>query len=118
MTVVLGSITNPAVSVVPRVYGTDLAVLSTVTFSGNYATGGDLTLTPLLESLFKLTGRGTVEWVQVGGVPGYLVTYNYETGGLQVFESAASGAAFKEFTAGAYAGAITGAKARLFALGR
>lgn len=113
MTVVLsGTISN--IPVVTRVYGSDLAIIAALTFSGTYKTGGDETLLPLLESIFKQQGRGTVEWVDVKGPVSHYAMYDFAAGKLK-FIVAATGV---ELAEAAYPAGITGASSRLLAIGR
>lgn len=118
MTVVLGPI-NPNGVVTTSVLGDKLCVLTNITFKGEYKTGGDSSLAPLLESLFKENGRGTIEWVEVQGSPGYMFMWNPETSKLQTIWSGKESAVLKELTEAEYPALIrTGSKPRLFALGR
>jgi uncharacterized protein YigE (DUF2233 family) len=117
MTVVLATIQSNE-PVEPKIFGDTQVIISGLTFSGTYKTGGDSSLLPLLESLWKQQGVGIIEWVQVSGIPGFVFIYNYATNKLQVYESGKEGEAFKELAEAEYPAAIREAgKARLFAMG-
>lgn len=102
--------------VVPHSDGDNWEIRGGLAFTANYPATGETSFKTEVEALLKQLGFGAIDFVVANGVPGYLVQYNYETGRLQVFEGAAG--VLKEFTAGAYAGAITGAKPRFYVMGR
>lgn len=114
MTVAIGLLqANEPIS--PKVIGDTQMVLCELDLTGVYKTGGDASLLPLLESLFKQVGLGVVEWVMVSGIPGYVFMWNSETNKLQVFEGAAG--LLKELAEAEYPAAIRTGDARMFALG-
>lgn len=118
MTVVL-SAALPNGVVAPSIMGDKVTVLSNITFSGTYKTGGDASLAPLLEAIISEIGRGTLEWVSVEGAPGYIFKWNFETMKLQLFRTgAAVKGPLEELPEEAYPAAITGAKWRVFVIGR
>lgn len=101
-----------------EVEGKHLELFSILVFTGEYKKGGDASLAKTLEAYFKQTGRGTIDWVQVSGVPGFIFIYNYETSKLQVFESGKEGETFKELAEGEYPKVIrTESVAKMFAVG-
>lgn len=119
MTVVL----NPAMSngvVAPIVLGNHFAVTCKVTLSGVYKTGGDVSLLALIEAIFLQEGRGTIDWIDVKGVPGYLIQWNPETKKLQVFRTgAAVKGVFEELPEEEYPAALRGeGKLNMLAIGR
>src|SRR5438445_1012791 len=107
--------------VVPHAGPGDLwFVLGELKFSGNYAAGGEIKLSEEIESALKQVGTGKILWLDVqGDAKGFIFAFNYETGKLQIYQT---GAALKgkleELPAGALPAEITGAKVRVFAIGR
>lgn len=117
MTVVLSAITANR-PVTANVQGTYLEILENIKLSGEYKTGGDSSLLPILEAYFKQEGNGEVRWVNVSGVPGYVFIWNYETSKLQVFESGKEAKPLKEIAEAEYPEAIRNATIRMFAIGK
>lgn len=119
MTVVLGSILANG-TVTPSVVGDKLSIITKLTFSGEYKTGGDITLGEEIKKLLEEIGRGTIEWVDVTGSPGYVFSYNYETAKLQVFRTGtALKGVLEELPEAEYPALIrTGSQPHLFCIGR
>lgn len=98
------------------IFGDRQIILGSLTFSGNYTTGGDA-----LSFVAQLTqsGVGIADYVGINPIAGYVFAYNYANGTLQVYDTgASSGAALAELAAGAYPGAITAVNPRFVVIGR
>jgi hypothetical protein len=100
------------------VEGTFLEMIENIKLSGEYKTGGDSSLTAILEAYFKQEGVGEIRWVNVSGVPGYVFVWNYETNKLQVFESGKEKKPLSELPEAEYPEAIRNATVRMYAIGK
>lgn len=88
MTLVLTGIEGQPV--VPHSDGDDWEIRCGLTATSTYKTGGDTTFKEEVEKILKQLGIGVIDFVIVNGVPGYVFTYNYKTGKLQVFRTGAA----------------------------
>lgn len=113
MTVVLGPILPNGV-VVPSALGDKWSILSGVTFSSTYKTGGDASFAEQVEAILKEVGRGSIDFVQVDGPITHYPKYDYVNNKLQ-WIVAATGV---ELAEAAYPAGITGRTTRAYVLGR
>lgn len=95
-------------------------LIGQLTFSGNYSANGEAALAEEIKNILKQLGTGTILWLDVqGDTAGFVFAYNYTTEKLQIYRT---GTALKgkleELPAGALPAEITGAKVRVFAIGR
>lgn len=81
-------------------------VYGTLTFSGNYATGGDAFALPAIPGYN--TGTEAPINVFVQGISGVEYTYNVSTQKVLVFEQGTAAGPLPQLAAGAYPAAVTG----------
>lgn len=103
---------SPALSEHIQSLGSVLGLLGTITFSGSYATNGDVFTTgKTLEDRLKRIGLGKV--LYVCPVRGYGLEWDATAKKLKVYSSAGT-----ELAAGAYPAALTATAPQVLILGR
>lgn len=89
-----------------------LCLIGELTFSGSYATGGEVITAPNFETLLKQIGNGTVHQVIFdNNSVGYLLDYDYTTKKVLVFQGDNTNAAAApgiQLPAAGYPAALTG----------
>jgi hypothetical protein len=119
MTAVLEEI-GGAGPVVPHSGGDFWEVRAALKLSGTYKTGGDITLSEVLETKLKEVGTGIIEWVDVQGkTGGYVLQYDYTNKKLMVFRTGgALKGALEQLPEEAYPAALTEPGLRVLAVGK